>query len=49
MRFDEHMDKIDSMKKYNMESMSAFKKTIMQSKSRGFMTGPMKFTLAIWN
>ena len=34
---DEHMDKIEShMKKYNMESMSAFKKTIMQSKPRGF-------------
>ena len=34
---DEHMDRIEShMKKYNMESMSAFKKTIMQSKPRGF-------------
>ena len=34
---DEHMDRIEShMKKYNMESMSAFKKTIMQPKPRGF-------------
>lgn len=34
---DEHMDRIEShMKKYNMESISACKKTIMQSKPRGF-------------
>tara|TARA_Y200000002_G_scaffold144499_2_gene119470 strand:- start:470 stop:985 length:516 start_codon:yes stop_codon:yes gene_type:complete len=34
---DEHMDRIEShMKKYNMESMSACKKTIMQPKPRGF-------------